>query len=636
MPRKISFTEFVKRAKAKHGDLYEYDENSYTLITAKVKIHCSKHGWFEQIAKEHTLYGCYKCGREVSAKKQQLSEKEILESIKSVHGDLYSYSLSGYKNNMSKLEITCFVHGKFYQSVANHLRGAGCPSCGKISKGIKKRKPLEEVVSEFVQVHGNRYDYSKIEYTTNHTPLKIYCKVHKEFFFQSAANHYTGKGCPKCGTSRAAALITKDKDFVLQQFKAKHGDIYDYSLVDYRGNQEEVSILCKEHGEFRQTPYDHLTAFTPCPVCRSLETSTRQIKCCDEVVNRFKEVHGDTYDYSEVSYSRAKDVVKIKCPQHGEFFQVVYNHYAGKGCPVCAHQVSKAELELVDFLKENKVKVVHRDREVIKPKELDIYLPDHKIAIEYNGLVWHSEQFKKPAEGEKGNPARSHMIQKQRSCAAKGVRLIHINSDEKMDVVKHTLSRIIGLDDRKVFARKCEVSRIFDRDQIDKFFNAYHLQGTLWSKPFVYGLKFKGELVALMSFSKPTSHRGIKSGNDYELRRFASKIQVVGGASKLLKAFLREHPDCNSILSYSDNRWFTGDMYSKLGFEKEEELSPDYSYIKRDMKFPKNAFTHERMKKMKDFNYDPSLTERVNCINNDYYRIWDCGKIRWRLTIKNV
>ena len=151
---------------------------------------------------------------------------------------------------------------------------------------------------------------------------------------------------------------------------------------------------------------------------------------------------------------------------------------------------------------------------------------------------------------------------------------------------------------------------------------------------WVGALTINNQVVCAMSFSRATSIRGNSSVGLWELRRFASCCRVAGGASRLLKMFLRSHPECRKLISYSDNRWFTGEMYERLGFTLEKELNPDYKYSKNQMVEPKNHFSRTRLAAREDIDFRPEESEHQNCLRNGWYRIYDCGKKRWVMEVQ--
>lgn len=254
-------------------------------------------------------------------------------------------------------------------------------------------------------------------------------------------------------------------------------------------------------------------------------------------------------------------------------------------------------------------------RNIIPPKELDIWIPSKKVAIEYCGLIWHSTAFL--------NNKHYHK-EKMEKCEALGIRLITIFEDEwihNKDLVIGKLANILNVGDTsKVFARKCNLSIVSVEDK-RQFFNEYHIQGDGPSSINI-GLIHDNVIVACMAF-KDTGE------GTYVLNRYATATNVVGGFSKLLKAFELSHTP-KQIISFADLRWSVGGVYRSTGFTLDKTLPPDYSYIKPNelIRIHKFNFRHKNLAKILDV-YDPTLSETENTENNKIYRIYNCGLLRF-------
>lgn len=275
---------------------------------------------------------------------------------------------------------------------------------------------------------------------------------------------------------------------------------------------------------------------------------------------------------------------------------------------------SYGERELFSFVEslvgEQNVKC--NDRNIIKPKELDVYIPSRKLAIEYCGTMWHSEYFLD----------NYYHQNKWNECHKIGIRLLTIFEDEwfgKKDLVKSKLTNILGLDKKRIYARKCTITSV-DKYSRAVFFNKNHLQGNCNSS-LSYGLALEGELVALISFTRTPKH--------YILDRYASSTRVVGGFSRLLAHFKKEHAP-SKIVTFADLRWSNGDLYEKTGFVLDKMLAPDYKYVINGVRHHKFGFRHKSLER-KLASYDPSKTERENMLVAKIPRIWDCGKKRYIL-----
>jgi hypothetical protein len=333
-------------------------------------------------------------------------------------------------------------------------------------------------------------------------------------------------------------------------------------------------------------------------------------------------------DFQGGGYDKVYNWECLRCD--GKFSHWYHNGSMPK-CPTCDKcelSISNAELEIIEFLNKYKCVVSHSNRLILENNlELDIYLKNHKLAIEYNGNFWHSELAGK---------GRSYHIRKTQECKRKGIRLIHIFEDEYVNKKTIVLDRIRGLIKEKkwsIFARKCEV-KIIDTKIKNAFLNKYHLQGEDKSSVKL-GLFNKGRLVSVMTFCKQRKCLGQKHEEQkWELSRFASigKFNVVGGCGKLLEHFKRNF-EWNEITSYADLRWSEGNVYQTLGFDLSHISPPNYwymnnkNYLQREHRY---KYVKHRLKDLL-INFDNTKTEWENMKANGYDRIWDCGNLVYKL-----
>lgn len=296
-------------------------------------------------------------------------------------------------------------------------------------------------------------------------------------------------------------------------------------------------------------------------------------------------------------------------------------------CRICKPSGTKMEIFIKNFLDSKNIPFIYRDREVFDGYEIDVYIPSHKIGIELHGLYWHTENFK-----DKNLHKLKADLAEQR-----GIKLIQIFEDEfknKLELVVSRLSNLLGLNCIKIFARKCEIKEIQNQEKSD-FLKSNHIQGNS-NTSMNFGLFHQNELVSVMTFSKERLALGNNKSKDdvYELNRFCSKlgINVVGGASKLLKHFINVYKP-SKVISYADRRWSQGGLYEKLGFVNRGNTKPNYWYT-RDFILREHRFNYRKdvlYKKIETF--DPLLTESENMKNNGYLKIWDAGSKRYELTI---
>lgn len=289
------------------------------------------------------------------------------------------------------------------------------------------------------------------------------------------------------------------------------------------------------------------------------------------------------------------------------------------------HRISSNESEIGEFIRglgfETKM-----DRTVLSGQELDIYIPEKRVAIEYDGLYWHNELFKEA----------SYHASKTKLCQDNNVRLIHIFEDEwndKQDIVKSRLKNILGITERRIYARKCTVSSQLTRCELKDFLDENHIQGDVGCN-YYYGLYYDGELVSVMTFGKTRKSLGQSTvEGQYELLRFCNKLDttVIGGAGKLLKHFI-QHVHPKKIITYADKRWSDGNLYEQLGFKYTHDSKPNYFYVIRNKR--ENRFNFRKQVLVKKYGCPKDMSEHNFCISNKWYRIYDCGTKHYEILLK--
>ena len=284
----------------------------------------------------------------------------------------------------------------------------------------------------------------------------------------------------------------------------------------------------------------------------------------------------------------------------------VYNVSLCTICNVVGENKSIKEKDLYNFISsiyKNEIIKTYRDGRM----EIDIYLPELKIGFEFNGLYWHSDEYK---------DSKFH-IKKTEFFKEKGIRLVHIWEDDwdfKCEIIKSQIFNLLSLNKNRIFARKCEVKFIDDVKSVKTFLMENHIQGYV-NSDIKIGLFYEGRLVSLMSFDKFEGRKKM-SDNEWNLNRFCNLkgYSIVGGASKLFKFFL-DNFNPKRIISYADRDWSIGDIYYKLGFELSSITGPDYKYIVNSKRIHKSRYRKSRT----------GITEsKLNFI-----KIWDCGKIKF-------
>ena len=265
-------------------------------------------------------------------KYKQTTEQFISEAMQ-IHGDKYNYSKVNYKHNLNEVIIICKEHGDFLQIPKSHKIGYGCKKCGRVNTSNKQRGNKEEFIKKGIEIHGDKYNYSKTEYISCKEKVIIICKEHGDFL-QTPSDHYKG-GCKKCadtfrGENRKFTLTE-----IIQKSKEIHGEIYDYSNIKYTNGIIE-NINCKEHGLFSQLRDIHINRKGGCKKCADTFRGENRKFTTITFIERAIKIHGDKYDYSKSEYIGINDKICITCKKHGDFYQIANGHInSGSGCQLC-------------------------------------------------------------------------------------------------------------------------------------------------------------------------------------------------------------------------------------------------------------------------------------------------------------
>ena len=279
---------------------------------------------------------------------------------------------------------------------------------------------------------------------------------------------------------------------------------------------------------------------------------------------------------------------------------------------------SQHERKIQELLESYNIEYIKHSRKIISPLELDIFIPSKNLAIEVNGVYWHSERS--------GGKDRNYHLNKTLKCEEKGIQLLQFwdsEMDLKWSIISSMILSRLGIFQKKIGARECIIEEV-SKDQSEEFFNENHLQGSSVST-ISNGLFYNYELVSCMSYIKSRY-----SKNDiWELARFSNKknYSVPGGFSKLLKSFNQ------SCISYSDRRYSQGNVYRKNGFQLSNINSPGYHYIGKDGNLVNRLKYQKHKLNTLLETFDPLKTEWENMVLNGFDRVWDCGTVSWRLKI---
>lgn len=518
--------------------------------------------------------------------------------------------------------------GTDFETLISSVKNSGVASCGCLQKEIaketclKRETKLKPLVQEDYQVSIIEDLGMQLSKPTSKKKQRYAlfecneCNTHFRAEVKGVRKNKVTK-CPKCANNNRKLKPLNQEDYqakLIKDLGIREKSIR-WALFECPdcGVEFEASIRRKDAIRYcNPCAYKHMgkkiRVHKDSNTFRYKYYKSLQRKWKDKFEPSFKDY--DSFDMwmtqnGDNKYLCRKD--KMKPPHIGNIYTDDESDIGG--------YVSNMELEVLEYVKSLEVKTIHSHRKLLgNNRELDIVIPDNKLAIEFNGLYWHSELAGKH---------RLYHKDKTNDCSEKGYDLIHIFEHQWLDqqpIVKDIISKRLGKVSNKIYARKCELKEV-ETKEATKFLEDNHLQGYAGAS-IKLGLYYEEELVSIMTFGKARFNKNV----EWELVRFANKLDtsVIGGASKLLKHFKKENQ--GSLISYCDLSVFSGKLYEELGFTLSHISEPNYWYFHiRDMvvysrvKFQK----HKLEKELEDF--DDKLSEWENMKNNGYNRYFDCG-----------
>ena len=416
----------------------------------------------------------------------------FIEKAQKIHGYKYDYSKVEYVNSNTKVCIICPEHGEFWMRPHNHLKGQVCPKCAYIERSNKKRLSTDDFIKKLKKIYGDKYDYTKVKYVDSRTKITLICKKHGEFT-KLPGDLLKGKACKKCnkngrknriktrdefeyesrkvhgnkydyskvvyarskskvciicpehgefwqtpnnhlngcGCPKCSGSVKRDYKSFIDKAKKIHGDKYDYSKVEYRNSKTKVCIICPEHGEFWQTPSEHFNN-RGCPECKKKTLNNKLRMPLDEFINRSEQMHKYKYDYSKVykNYINSMTKVCIICPEHGEFWQTPHHHINGVGCPVCGANMISEE-KLFQCIHDKFHDAIHGYKpSFLGRQSLDIYIPSINVAVEYQGRQ-HFEPISRFGGEKEFSLCVERDIRKKKLCSDNGLSLIYFTYERR-------------------------------------------------------------------------------------------------------------------------------------------------------------------------------------------------------------
>lgn len=505
------------------------------------------------------------------------------------------------KSSTASVKWRCRLGHEWEQQVYVRSKGHGCPVCA----GKRIQVGFNDL--------GTTNPELKVIWSQRNPPIESFSKGQGKVVWWSCGRHeweasigntVAGHRCPVCATFRAKAGVDDLATTHPELLSEWHPDNELTPNMVTAGSGRRIQWICALGHEWVAGIGDRKRG-TGCPLCSN---STVQAGFND-LATTHPEIAEQAEEEAltkEVTFGSGR-VMGWKCPKGHAWDASVYSRVAGSGCPRCSKSgTSKAEQEIGEMFEELGLEIVRNSRKLIAPKELDIYLPSKKTAIEYNGLYWHTED----------RVGRNYHKEKFEACQAAGIRLITIWEDEwnrDPELVKRMLKeKIMGR--KSIGARKTRVVDV-PITQARKFLVTNHIQGFTAGTHYT-GLEYEGELVAVMITKV--------YGDTARLERFAATVSVPGGMDKMMK-----YLGYNNWLTFADHCVSNGDLYERTGWHKAGELAPDYRYVADGVREHKFNYRLKRFRNDPDLLWSEDLSESQLARLNGIERIYDAGKTRY-------
>jgi len=567
--------------------------------------------------------------REVYIKKHYYEAYE--EIVKINFTDNWNEKLYVYVNNFNEIPIcensNCknTVHFKKYSEGYYKYCSISCKNSDSKNKLIGKKNPMKNPVNV-----KKAKETKKIKYGDENFINLEKAKETKKIKYGD--EYYTNRE-----KAKETSLEKYNHENYTNREKAKQTSLEKYGDEFYNNSEKRFKTNMNKYGQkiFNNREKAKQTSLEKYGETSFLKTEEHRNNVYLNSIKKTSKKLG--LNINMLNFNGNEYIVSGYCKTHNHFN---INKYVLKNrllykienlCTIC-NPVSKnssiKEIELREFIKSLNIPFIENDRKILDGKEIDIFIPNYNVGIEFNGLYWHSNI----------KISKNSHLDKTNDCENQGIKLLHVFENEwmfKKNIVKSIIKCKLGLLNNKIYARKTEIKKIIDNQLIREFLNTNHIQGFVGSKVKI-GLFYEDELVSLMTFGKKRIVMGNKENidGDYEMLRFCNKLntQVIGGASKLLKYFINNyHP--NSILTFADRRYSNGSLYQQLGFEFVGNTEPNYWYFKSHEYVLYHRFNFRKDILVKE-GYNKNKTEKEIMIERKFYSIYDSGNKKYILRLE--
>lgn len=429
---KKGFEAFVEKANKIHNNKYKYVKESYIKSTENCTIICPRHGEFFKRPDVHTNQGqgCPDCSTENRLNHDNLKWYTV-DIEKLIEDKSFVYiPEKDFVFKKTKLKFYCDIHKEFTRTIIDIESGKGCKECDKLKYQEEQRlKRKQEFLEKASKLHKNRYNYDGIDYQGAFNIIQIYCNTCKKHFPQKPREHLQGNGCQICGKNASKDKLKITLDKFLIRVKGLYEGI-DYSKLSFESIEDIGIFICEEHGEYEQKVSNHLR-HKGCEGC--VKDNIKKVLSLTEKEFLERVKTNTKYDYSFVVYKGLRETIQLKCKKHDYLFDttpyaMLYYSEHTNLCPKCQKKTkSVKESEIKDFLETQGLKVIQSYRpKWLKGKEIDLYVPELNLGVEYNGVITHHSSVTNIPFFDNRTKDSDYHLNKYITCKNNNLDLLHI------------------------------------------------------------------------------------------------------------------------------------------------------------------------------------------------------------------
>lgn len=457
------------------------------------------------------------------------------------------------------------------------------------------------------------------DYNGKYTMMNVKCLLCNNTFTVRADHLLNIYACPKCTQEhKSKKMMMSNDEFIKRIDKSKNLVL----LSEYKGARVPIKVMHKDCGRIFYTSPQCIGRGSGCPYCNSISN-----------INKKRTLSHDEFQKKCANftlidkYEGNRTFIRVKCNKCGNIKYVKAQSVPNLSCNICNRGTSLAELEIYDYIKSiYSGEIIKNSRNIINNMEIDIYIPEFKLGIEYDSFYYHNSNV----------VDNNYHLKKTEECNSHGIKLIHIFEDEwrdKKEIVKSKIKYELNLVTNKIYARKCTIKEI-DSKSKNIFLDKNHIQGR--DKSMIYlGLFYNNNLVSVMTISRPRVIYRNKDCDFYELSRFASDINynVIGAFSKLLSYLLNKYT-INRLVSYIDLRYSNLDNQYK-DFKYVGKSKPNYWYILGNKRYHRFNFAKHTLKNKFPEIYSSDKSEKEIMHEAGALCVYDCGNAKYELCLKD-